>query len=146
MRAIIALFALMISMPVAAEPTPLRLPVDARPVAARVSDASMMAVTAMRTYDAWHDGDRKHAFLEMGCEAALTLGPIEVLKRTVHRTRPDGSDNNSLPSGHTGYAMAMGGWQWAVPVAALRQMAWKHYLTDTLVGAGIGWLATRMCR
>lgn len=136
-----------IAAPAAAqEPTPLKLPVDARPVAARLADVAMIGVTGVRAYQAWRAYDRTHAFLEMGCEAAVTLVSIEVIKRAVHRRRPDGSDNLSFPSGHTGYAEAMGGWKVAVPVAGLRQMAWKHYFTDTLGGFLTGFVATKVCR
>ena len=136
----------LLASPAFAEPTPLKLPVDKRPVAARVSDYSLVAITSIRAYDAWHDGDRKHAFLEMGCEAAVTLGAIEGIKLVVSRTRPDGSDRKSFPSGHSGFAQAMGGWRVAVPVAAMRQMAWKHYFTDTLGGLLVGFLSTKVCR
>lgn len=36
-----------------------------------------------------------------GAAGAITLGTVEVLKNTVHRTRPNGSDNQSFPSGHS---------------------------------------------
>ncbi len=36
-----------------------------------------------------------------GAAGAVTLGAVEVLKNTAHRTRPDGSDNQSFPSGHS---------------------------------------------
>ena len=36
-----------------------------------------------------------------GAAGAATLGAVEVLKNTSHRTRPNGSDNQSFPSGHS---------------------------------------------
>lgn len=146
MTRVSALIFVLLASPAFAEPTPLKLPVDKRPVAGRMADYTMVAVTTARAYDAWHDTDRKAAFIEMGCEAALTLGSIELMKRAFGRPRPDRSDNMSFPSGHTGYAAAMGGWQVATSVAVMRQMAWKHYFTDTLGGFLVGYAATKVCR
>jgi len=146
MRAIALLLLLLASPVYAQEPTPLKLPIDARPVAARISDYTLVAAATIRVRDAWHDADRTGAFIELGCEAGLTMGVIEVLKRVIHRTRPDGSDDHSMPSGHTGMAGVLGGWPLAAPVSVMRQMAWKHYLTDTIVGFGVAFLSTKVCR
>lgn len=138
---------LLLAVPAQAqEPTPLKLPLGARPYAARAADLAVIGATAARGVEAWRSGDRRRAFLEMGCEAALALGAVEVLKRVVGRERPDHSDRLSFPSGHTAYAQAMGGWRVSVPVAALRQMAARHYLTDTVGGFLIGLGASRVCR
>jgi membrane-associated phospholipid phosphatase len=75
----------------------------------------------------------------------------------VRRTRPDGSDNVSFPSGHTASAFATAsvlqrhyGWKIGVPayafgayVASARLAADKHHLSDVLMGAGIGLVAGR---
>lgn len=143
---VIALIVTLLASPAFAEPTPLKLPIDKRPVAARIGDYAMVAVTTARAYEAWHDADRKGAFVEMACEAAVAMGSIELMKRAFHRPRPDGSDNKSFPSGHTGYATAMSGWQIGAVVAVSRQMAAKHYLTDTLGGLLTGYFATKVCR
>jgi hypothetical protein len=72
----------------------------------------------------------------------------------VHRTRPDGSDNRSFPSGHTSAAFALAsvaeqhyGWKVgaaayaaAAAMGASRLMEDKHYLSDVVAGATIGYM------
>jgi membrane-associated phospholipid phosphatase len=80
-----------------------------------------------------------------------------VAKFTAHRTRPDGSDQRSFPSGHTSVTFASAtvlqrelGWKVGVPayavaayVATARIEKKKHYLSDVAMGAAIGVLAGR---
>ncbi len=97
--------------------------------------------------------------------AGSALAAAEVLKNTVHSTRPDGSDNKSFPSAHTAVAFSAATFMdrrygeqlsrdygtWAVPalygVAALtgvaRVEADKHYWVDVLTGAAMGYGAAR---
>lgn len=77
------------------------------------------------------------------------------LKHTVRRERPDGSDNLSFPSGHTAAAFLGAafihqryGIEYGVPaylaasfVGYSRVEAEKHYVTDVLAGATIGFLS-----
>jgi membrane-associated phospholipid phosphatase len=79
------------------------------------------------------------------------------LKYTTRRERPDGSNNQSFPSGHTSNAFAWAtigahyyGWKLGVPgyaVASLigisRMEKNVHYLSDVLAGAGLGYLSAR---
>jgi membrane-associated phospholipid phosphatase len=62
----------------------------------------------------------------------------EVMKRTIHRTRPDGSDVKSFPSGHTNLAcvavIRSTVWELCPAVAVLRVMADRHYATDVTAG------------
>lgn len=99
----------------------------------------------------WRAVDRKHAF---GCQAlrlGVTIGAAELSKALVHRTRPDGSDQKSFFSEHTALAIASSGWRVSVGIPIAfgagygRTAAGKHYLTDVLVGAGVGALAQRLC-
>ena len=78
------------------------------------------------------------------------------LKFAIDKERPDGSDLNSFPSGHTSYAMQGAsfvhlryGWQYAVPlyigaayVGYSRVYAEKHYELDVLAGATVGFLSS----
>jgi len=90
----------------------------------------------------------------------LALGTTSVLKRATHVLRPDGSSYTSLPSGHTTQAFAAATflseeykarYHWmpyasytvASSVGLLRVANNKHYISDVLVGAGIGYLAMK---
>lgn len=91
----------------------------------------------------------------------LSAGLAEFGKALVHAERPDNSDNNSFPSGHTSVAFASAttvyrryGWQLGFPAYAVaaftgsaRVAARKHHWYDVLAGAvigtGSGWLFTK---
>ena len=80
-----------------------------------------------------------------------------ILKYSVQRTRPDGSNNLSFPSGHTSTAFSLAavanqhyGWRIGVPAYVLasgiglsRIEKDKHYLSDVLAGATIGIIVGR---
>ncbi len=85
-----------------------------------------------------------------GC--ATSVAASYLLKYTVKKQRPDGSDNHSFPSNHTGFAFAGAtflqrryGWQWGVPAyLAATYVGWgrvyskRHDTWDVLAGAAIG--------
>lgn len=90
----------------------------------------------------------------------LAIGTTMVLKRAFHTLRPDGSTHNSFPSGHTTQAFAAATflseeykdtYKWmpyasytiASSVGLLRIANNRHYISDVLVGAGIGFLAMK---
>lgn len=90
----------------------------------------------------------------------LAIGTTMVLKRAFHTLRPDGSTHNSFPSGHTTQAFAAATflseeykdtYKWmpyasytiASSVGLLRVANNRHYISDVLVGAGIGFLAMK---
>ncbi len=78
------------------------------------------------------------------------------LKWAIDKERPDASDNNSFPSGHTSFAMQGAsfvhlryGWQYALPlyvgtayVGYSRIHSKKHYEIDVLAGAAVGFLSS----
>jgi hypothetical protein len=82
---------------------------------------------------------------------------VQGVKFATHRTRPDGSNAQSFPSGHTASAFATAtvlnrhfGWKAAIPayafagyVGASRTSANKHHLSDVLMGAAVGISAGR---
>lgn len=89
--------------------------------------------------------------------AAMSLGG----KYAVGRLRPDGSAHNSFPSGHTAVAFmgaeymrqeyahlspwyGIGAYAAATAVGVLRVYNNRHWVTDVLVGAGVGILGTRI--
>jgi membrane-associated phospholipid phosphatase len=80
-----------------------------------------------------------------------------ILKYSVQRTRPDGSNSLSFPSGHTSSAFSLAtvaerhyGWKVGVPAYLLasgigysRIEKDKHYLSDVLAGATLGFIVGR---
>ncbi|MFH6944183.1 phosphatase PAP2 family protein [Flavobacterium sp. FlaQc-50] len=89
--------------------------------------------------------------------ASTVLG----LKSIVHEDRPDGSSNNSFPSGHTATAFAGAEFLWqeykdksiwygiagyavATGTGLFRIYNNRHWLTDVAAGAGIGILSTKI--
>ncbi|GAB3927961.1 phosphatase PAP2 family protein [Larkinella terrae] len=100
--------------------------------------------------------------VKLGDEIAVTVlsnvvmaGATEGLKRTIHSTRPDGSDRRSFPSGHAAVAftsaellhqaykhkspwISVAGYALASATAVLRVANDKHHWADVLAGAGIG--------
>ena len=97
------------------------------------------------------EGDYKGLLqhLESG---ALTVATTYLLKYTVKKRRPDGSDNHSFPSNHTGVAFVGAsflqqryGWKWGAPAYAVAAyVGWgrvyckQHDAWDVLAGAAIG--------
>lgn len=97
-----------------------------------------------------------HAF-----SVAITASAINSLKYTTRITRPDGSTQNSFPSGHTATAFMTATmfnreygtrYPWlgftayaAASTTGLMRMANnRHWLSDVLTGAGIGILSTEI--
>ncbi|MDI9320134.1 MAG: phosphatase PAP2 family protein [Phycisphaerales bacterium] len=91
----------------------------------------------------------------------MMLGSVYALKYSTHVPRPDGSDIYSFPSGHTAQAfmaatflsqeykhkivwMPYAAYTLAASVGALRIANNKHYISDVLVGAGLGILAQKV--
>jgi len=87
----------------------------------------------------------------------LAISTVTALKKAFHILRPDGSSYNSFPSGHTTQAFAAAtflseeykdSYHWmpyasytvASSVGILRVANNRHYISDVLVGAGIGFL------
>ena len=86
---------------------------------------------------------------------------VRLVKQETHRLRPDGSDYLSFPSGHTATAFvaaelmnqeyravspwySIAGYTMATATGTLRMMNNKHWLSDVVMGAGIGILSTKM--
>lgn len=92
--------------------------------------------------------------------AGLTNSLITIgIKTLTKEMRPDGSDNDSFPSGHTSNAfvmatvlhhefidtspwLAFSGYLFATTTGVFRVLNNKHWVSDVLVGAGIGIIVT----
>lgn len=92
--------------------------------------------------------------------AMFMAGLTNTLKYTVRERRPDGSSSNSFPSGHTATAFmaatilhkeygqtqspwySVAGYSMATATAVGRVLNNRHWVTDVLVGAGVGIIAT----
>lgn len=106
----------------------------------------------------------KHDFKERSIILAtsylLVTGTVLTLKNTTNVERPDGSSNNSFPSGHTATAFAGAEFLWqeykdhsiwygisgyvvATGTGLFRIYNDRHWLTDVAAGAGIGILCTK---
>lgn len=98
---------------------------------------------------------------QAGLSIGLAGGLATLGKAVIHEQRPDRSDNNSFPSGHTSLAFASAttlyrryGWETGLPAYAVatftgaaRVAARKHHWYDVavggLIGSGSGWLFTK---
>lgn len=89
----------------------------------------------------------------------LMTGVVQGLKYTTNVTRPDGSNKQSFPSGHTATAfmtatmlskeyghispwVSVGAYTIATATGLMRMANNKHWLSDVMVGAGFGILST----
>jgi membrane-associated phospholipid phosphatase len=92
---------------------------------------------------------------------ALMSGTTQILKNGTNEMRPDGSNNHSFPSGHTATAfmtatmlskeygylspwVSVGAYSVATATGLMRMANNKHWLSDVMVGAGIGIISTEM--
>jgi membrane-associated phospholipid phosphatase len=92
---------------------------------------------------------------ELGMSCLVTAHITTLLKNTVERTRPNGDDNLSFPSGHASAAFVGAsylhhryGLNWGLPmygVAAVisyqRVNVKDHYWSDVIAGAAIGYFS-----
>ena len=91
----------------------------------------------------------------IGTAIAINLVVIQGLKYSIAEPRPDGSSNNSFPSGHTATAFmgahifhkeykhkspfySIGAYTIAAFTGVFRQLNNRHWISDVFAGAGIG--------
>jgi membrane-associated phospholipid phosphatase len=102
--------------------------------------------------------DRSLIYLISISLASITNG---IIKNTTNVVRPDGSDYGSFPSNHTTIAFisatflheeykdqsiwyGIAGYSIATATGVLRMLNNRHWMSDVLVGAGIGILVTKV--
>ena len=96
-----------------------------------------------------------------GISTGLMLSTVYVVKYGLGRLRPDGSTYNSFPSGHTAMAftsatllhkeygylspwVSIAGYTAATITGISRALNNRHWLSDIVVGAGVGILSTEV--
>lgn len=115
-----------------------------------LSNVSIGVEAGMSIIHALKSNDKPKAFERLACQAAVSIAATEVLKHTFNRTRPDGSDNLSWPSGHTSLSFSFG-WSWGsslafgASVGDMRMGARRHWPTDVLGGLGVGAASKLAC-
>ena len=127
---------------------------------AKVGGLTVMAPLTLTLFAAGrfaHDGTFR-AFSYDATQALIVNGVYTAIyKKAVTRTRPDGSDSLSFPSGHSSTAFALAtvaekhyGWKVGVPsyvaasaIGLSRIERNRHYLSDVLAGATLGVIAGR---
>lgn len=92
---------------------------------------------------------------------AFLIGLTQIPKYTISRDRPDGSTNNSFPSGHTATAfmgatllhheygyispwISIGGYTVASVTGLMRVANNRHWASDVIAGAGIGIISAEL--
>ncbi len=121
-----------------------------------IAELYIADVLGVKSKNHWFD-QTKYLFISNLISGIITHG----LKNSIYKTRPDGSANNSFPSGHTSFAftnatvlfyefqdssplLAYSGYAFSTTTATFRVLNNKHWVSDVLVGAGIGILVTNL--
>jgi len=99
-------------------------------------------------------GSRRACLGREGLRVGLAIGVAETAKYFIHRERPDASDRKSFFSEHTAIACAAGfsskrellGLALCGAAGYLRVAGERHWFTDVLVGAGVGFGMSRIAR
>lgn len=117
----------------------------------KIGDVILFALPAATVGTSFIVGDEKGAW-QFTKGLLLTTGVTYGLKLGINKQRPDMSNNNSFPSGHTstvfhsaGYVHRRYGFKYAIPsyvlagfTAASRVDSKKHDILDVVAGAAIG--------
>jgi membrane-associated phospholipid phosphatase len=124
--------------------------VDRRPRADWISTGVVAGAIALPCLE-----DRTARCLQTSAlRVGLAVGVAESAKYFIHRDRPDKSDRKSFFSEHTALACVGGlsskrqalGAVLCAAAGYLRVAADKHWVTDVLVGAGVGFGLSRIAR
>lgn len=122
---------------------------------APVAQMYIADIAGVKSKNHWFD-QGKNLFISN----LFSVGITELIKKSNHKLRPNGLPD-SFPSGHSTVAftnatvlyhefyntspvLAYSGYAFATTVGAFRMLNNKHYLSDVLVGAGIGIAVTNL--
>ena len=117
-----------------------------------LSDALAVGLPLLAAGTAFGKGDSQ-GVKELTYSLGATLAATTALKSLIHEQRPDGSGNDSFPSGHTAIAFAAARfidkryapeaspylYAAAGLTALARVKADKHFTKDVVVGAALGY-------
>ena len=121
-----------------------------------IAELYIADILGVKSKNHWFD-QTKYLFISNFISALITHG----LKNSIYKARPDGSAHNSFPSGHTSFAftnatvlfyefqdtsplLAYSGYAFSTTTATFRVLNNRHWVSDVLVGAGIGILVTNL--
>lgn len=134
----------------------LELPAPDRKYAEWSSDLTVAASLAADTWYSWKQPHRTAAFTCQAIRDGTIVLVTELVKRLVHRERPNGVDALSFFSEHTAFAAsATGGYGigFVLPItlgtASGRIAGGDHWASDTVVGGAFGAVVghyTRGCK
>ena len=119
-----------------------------------------LSVFALNAFNIKGKNNLKDRSIVLATSLLFVAATVRTLKKTSSEKRPDGSDLDSFPSGHTATAFAgaefmyqeykgqsiwygIAGYTVATATGAFRIYNNKHWLTDVAAGAGIGILSTK---
>lgn len=128
-----------------------------RTIADVVSWGTVATTVALDLRESWRADDRAHALKMQAVRLGVVWGSSALVKALVQRERPcapacgiDRADASYF-SAHTAFAFStIGGPRLSIAVplsvstGGLRIAADKHWLTDVLTGAGVGWLTSHI--
>ncbi|QDW22635.1 phosphatase PAP2 family protein [Flavobacterium sp. KBS0721] len=120
-----------------------------------------VSVYALNAFGVKGKNNMRDRSVILATSTILTVGSVFALKSVTNVERPDGSSNNSFPSGHTAIAFAgaeflyqeykdksiwygVAGYAVAAGTGIFRMYNNRHWLTDVAAGAGIGILSTKI--
>ncbi len=123
---------------------------------APIAEMYIADLAGVKSKNHWFD-QTKYLFISNVISSMITYG----LKSSIYKTRPDNSENNSFPSGHTTVAftnasvlyhefndsstwLAYSGYVFSTTTATLRVLNNEHWLSDVIMGAGIGIIVTNL--
>lgn len=122
--------------------------------------APAVAVYALNAFGDKGKNNLKDRSIILASSYLMMSATVLALKSTTHVVRPDGSSDNSFPSGHTATAFCgaeflyqeykdksiwygISGYLVATATGVFRVVNNRHWVTDVVAGAGIGILSTK---